>query len=79
MNGKAWEWCVAELRDKSTHFNKHGCSRVLDTGSSVRKSDMLVSKALCARFQFGLESVLAHNKGHKQDSVFIHVDPSPIC
>ena len=76
ISEKAWEWCVAELRDKAAYFKDNGYFRVLDTGSCVCKSDTLVSQGLCAQFQSGLESVLALHEGHRQDGVFTYVDPS---
>ncbi|KAJ5160179.1 uncharacterized protein N7482_007183 [Penicillium canariense] len=76
MSEKAWEWCVAELRDKGAYLKDNGYFRVLDTGSCVCKSDTLVSQGLCAKFRSGLESVLAQHEGHRQDGVYTYVDPS---
>jgi hypothetical protein len=75
LSEKAWEWCVAELRDKAVFFNDKGYTRVLDTGTCVCKSDTLASQELCAQFQSGLESVQAR---HEQDKggAFTYVDPS---
>jgi hypothetical protein len=75
MSEKAWEWCVAELRDKVTYLKDHGHFRVLDTGSCVCKSDTLASQDLCAQFQTGLEPVLAQHEGH-HDGIITYVDPS---
>ena len=33
MSEQAWNWCLAELRDKAVLFSKNHYIRVLDTGS----------------------------------------------
>jgi len=43
---KAWELCIAELRDKAVHFDKNQHVSVLDTGSCICKSDTLVPESL---------------------------------
>lgn len=76
MSEKAWEWCVAELRDKADYFKDKGHFRVLDTGSCVCKSDALGGQELCADFQSGLQSVLAQREEYGSDGVATYVDPA---
>jgi hypothetical protein len=76
MSHKAWEWCVAELRDKATYFQATGHVRVLDTGSCVCKSDVLGGPELCADFRSGIQSVLAQRDEPGRDGVASYVDPA---
>lgn len=48
LTDRAWEWCVQELRDKATDFSTKGFVAVLDTGSVVCKSDVLLQPDLVA-------------------------------
>jgi hypothetical protein len=77
MSNKAWEWCVAELRDKAAYLKEHGYVRVLDTGSCVCKSDTLAPDSLCAQLQSGLEPVIAKHRDRGEASgISTYVDPS---
>lgn len=46
ISEKAWEWCLAELRDKARKFEKTGYVSALDNGSGCIKSDRLVGEEL---------------------------------
>ncbi|KAH8900749.1 hypothetical protein GQ53DRAFT_632963 [Thozetella sp. PMI_491] len=76
MSEKAWEWCVAELRDKAAYLKEKGHLRVLDTGSCVCKSDVLDGQELCADFQSGLQPILVKREGTGSDGVSTYVDPA---
>jgi hypothetical protein len=80
---KAWDWCVAELRDKANAFNKSGRKsvRVLDVGSCVCKSDTLVHSALSDKFKEACTPLLAQSKAmdwqaNLNSQVLTLVDPS---
>jgi hypothetical protein len=44
ISEKAWDWCLAELQDKSRHFEETGCVPTLDTASGCIKSDTLIAE-----------------------------------
>lgn len=46
ISDMAWDWCLAELRDKAQRFERTGRILVLDTGSRVSKSDRRVPEVL---------------------------------
>lgn len=77
MSEKAWAWCVEELRGKANEFNQKQYLRVLDTGSCVCKSDILVPEQLHIDLQSGIKPLLTHQ--HPRDDgepVLSIVDPS---
>lgn len=58
MSEQAWNWCLAELRYKAVLFSKDQYIRVLDTGSCICKSDVLVPEALDAALRSGVAPLL---------------------
>lgn len=46
INDKAWDWCLLELRDKATYFEKNNTVLAFDTESPVCKSDTLIDDDL---------------------------------
>ncbi|TGO51359.1 hypothetical protein BOTNAR_0359g00090 [Botryotinia narcissicola] len=56
---KAWEWCLAELRDKARLFRTTNRVLALDAGACVSKSDTLVSKALMRELNMTIEELRA--------------------
>lgn len=46
ISDMAWDWCLAELRDKAKRLERIGRTLVLDSGSAVSKSDQRVPDAL---------------------------------
>ena len=44
MSDKAWDWCLAEMRDKAISYKETGAVLVLDTGSLVLKSDKSIRR-----------------------------------
>ncbi|TGO30775.1 hypothetical protein BPAE_0003g00590 [Botrytis paeoniae] len=46
ISEKAWEWCLAELRDKARLFSTTNRVLALDAGACVFKSDATVPKML---------------------------------
>lgn len=42
----AWNWCLAELRDKAKRFGRIGRVLALDAGSRISKSDQRVSESI---------------------------------
>ncbi|EHK18986.1 uncharacterized protein TRIVIDRAFT_204382 [Trichoderma virens Gv29-8] len=74
MSEKAWAWCIAELRDKANEYTQKQYIRVLDTGSCVCKSDILVPTALSVEFKSEIEPLLPTQIARDQISSI--VDPS---
>ncbi|KAF7946952.1 uncharacterized protein EAE97_004201 [Botrytis byssoidea] len=60
ISEKAWEWCLAELRDKARLFRTTNRVLALDAGACVSKSDTLVSKALMRELNMTIEELRAH-------------------
>ncbi|GLI81293.1 hypothetical protein PoHVEF18_009669 [Penicillium ochrochloron] len=48
---KAWDWCVAELRDKVHQFQETGLVMVLNASSGVCKSDSSIPQTLTTEIQ----------------------------
>lgn len=74
MSEKAWAWCVAELRDKANEYKQKQYVRVLDTGSCVCKSNILVPVTLGVDFKSELGPLLPVQSTGDQISNI--VDPS---
>jgi hypothetical protein len=55
---KAWEWCLAELKNKARESKRTGYVIVKDGDSPVAKSDRLVSLSLLQKLQRGLRPLL---------------------
>lgn len=73
ISAKAWDWSVMELRDKVLMYKKNQFIRILDAGSSVCKSDALVSESLRLQLKDGM-SPMMEQLDSNQDQSF--VDPS---
>ncbi|KAL7939878.1 hypothetical protein V8C35DRAFT_287955 [Trichoderma chlorosporum] len=73
MSEKARDWCVAELRDKADEYKQEQYIRVLDTGSCICKSDILVPTELSVHLKSELESSFQAQSTHDQISSI--VDP----
>lgn len=43
ISSKAWEWCLAELKDKALMFETTGHVLVYNTGAGICKSDTVVT------------------------------------
>ena len=50
-----WNWCVAELKDKTKQYEHDGFIRVLNTSSCMCKSDRAELQELSAASQAGME------------------------
>ncbi|KAH8593577.1 hypothetical protein B0O99DRAFT_688413 [Bisporella sp. PMI_857] len=81
ISDKAWNWCILELKDKAVDLNSKGFVRVMDAGSCVCKSDILVSTTLTEELKNAIEPLREEfwsynigNGSHKQISDI--VDPS---
>ncbi|TGO08231.1 hypothetical protein BTUL_0220g00100 [Botrytis tulipae] len=59
ISEKAWEWCLAELRDKARLFRTTNRVLALDAGACVSKSNTLVSKALMRELNMTIEELRA--------------------
>ena len=46
ISKRAWNWCLAELRDKAKYFEEHDFVLTLDTGSRCAKSDIIIDDNL---------------------------------
>jgi hypothetical protein len=78
---KAWEWCLAELRDKARESIRTGYVIVKDGDSPVAKSDRLVSLSLLQKLQNGLQPLLddwtpSSDESSNSSSLRHLVDPS---
>ncbi|OGM43098.1 hypothetical protein ABOM_008234 [Aspergillus bombycis] len=51
ISRKAWEWCLAELRDKAIQFKETGQILVLNSGSAVCKSDTIIPSSVGLKIQ----------------------------
>ncbi len=58
MSSKAWDWCVAELRDKSSELRATKRVRVFDSASRVCKSDALIPPGLLEQLQRSVSPLL---------------------
>lgn len=51
ISDKAWNWCIAELRDKAIEYEKCRFVRVVDTGSCACVADELLPISLASELQ----------------------------
>lgn len=58
ISDMAWNWCLAELRDKAKRFESTGRILVLDAGSRVSKSDRRVPEVLRQELKDAVRSLL---------------------
>ncbi|TGO34907.1 hypothetical protein BHYA_0177g00140 [Botrytis hyacinthi] len=61
ISEKAWEWCLAELRDKARLFRTKNRVLNLDAGACVSKSDTAVSTALMRELNMTIEELRAQS------------------
>jgi hypothetical protein len=73
ISGRAWGWCIMELRDKASMFEEDKLIRLFDAGSAVCKSDALVSDCLRLALKDGIAPML---KKSYSDQDQMLVDPS---
>ncbi|KAL1870237.1 hypothetical protein Daus18300_005302 [Diaporthe australafricana] len=82
MSDMAWDWCLAELRDKARRFEKTGRILVLDSGSTVSKSDQRVPESLRKELKDAVRPLLEQPDAEKDwhpgsdDKVLNFVHPS---
>jgi len=72
---KAWDWCLAELRDKALYFEQTGDIVVFNTGAGIVKSDA-VAEAIQTELRDATELLEADEKVPRQHAVLNLVDPS---
>lgn len=53
----AWDWCVAELRDKALYHDKFHLTHVFDSASRICKSDHLISEELLHKLAEEVEAL----------------------
>ncbi|KAF7114773.1 hypothetical protein CNMCM5793_000312 [Aspergillus hiratsukae] len=58
INDQTWSWCLKELQDKATDFEKRGYVLVLNTGSGVCKSDTAISATTQSQLQDAAVSLI---------------------
>ncbi|GIK05380.1 hypothetical protein Aspvir_009489 [Aspergillus viridinutans] len=58
LTPRAWEWCLAELKDKARESKRTGYVIIQDGDSPVAKSDTLVSSSLLQKLQQVLQPLL---------------------
>ncbi|KAJ0118767.1 hypothetical protein J7T55_013021 [Diaporthe amygdali] len=82
ISDKAWDWCMAELRDKATRFEKTGRVQVLDAASRISKSDRRVPRSLIQDLRDAVSPLLNRPNAEKDwhpgsdDKVLNLVHPS---
>ncbi|QIW96751.1 hypothetical protein AMS68_002269 [Peltaster fructicola] len=59
ISERAWNWCVSELQDKAKFFLEKSFVEVLDAGSLVYKSDVLLPEAFADRMAAALKPLQA--------------------
>lgn len=70
ISEKAWEWCVAELRDKAILFGSTKRVLNLDTGTSISKSDEVPS-GIRESFITEIASVYEGSLSQEQGTFFL--------
>ncbi|KAF4159897.1 hypothetical protein CNMCM6069_000403 [Aspergillus lentulus] len=82
ISPKAWEWCVAELRDKAQRWQETGLIVVLNAASGVCKSNNVIPPAVTAEIQDFVTSALKERAGQmdwepsSNQQVWNLIDPS---
>jgi hypothetical protein len=76
INDQTWSWCLKELQDKARDFEKRGYVLVLDTGSSVCKSDMAISATTQSQLQ---EAAAFLTKELEERMRYENVQKSPVA
>ncbi|KAG9667201.1 hypothetical protein KCU99_g6742, partial [Aureobasidium melanogenum] len=75
VSPKAWDWCLAELRDKAPYFEQTGNIVVFNTGAGIVKSDA-VAETIQTELRDAAELLEADEKAPRQQAVLNLVDPS---
>ncbi|KEQ78017.1 hypothetical protein M436DRAFT_37219 [Aureobasidium namibiae CBS 147.97] len=75
VSPKAWDWCLAELRDKALYFEQTGNIVVFNTGAGIIKSDA-VAERIQTELRDATELLEADEKVSRQHTVLDLVDPS---
>jgi hypothetical protein len=65
VSGRAWDWGLAELRDKVSSFEEDQFFRLMDAGSAACKSDTLISESLCITLKDGVGPLLEEPKARQ--------------
>ncbi|GFF28618.1 hypothetical protein IFM61606_10194 [Aspergillus udagawae] len=63
ISPKAWEWSEAALRDKAQRWQETGLIVVLNAGSGVCKSDIIIPPTVTAEIQDFVTSALNESAG----------------
>ncbi|KFZ15934.1 hypothetical protein V502_05326 [Pseudogymnoascus sp. VKM F-4520 (FW-2644)] len=74
ISGRAWDWCILELRDKALTFDKDRFVRLFDAGSAVCKSDVLVPESTRLNLKDGIAPLLKRSISYRNQEAL--VDPS---
>ncbi|KFY38791.1 hypothetical protein V495_06374 [Pseudogymnoascus sp. VKM F-4514 (FW-929)] len=79
ISARAWDWCLAELRDKASRFEEAQFVRLMDAGAAACKSDTLVSESLRVALRDNIAPLLEESKArqdHDPNQVLLElVDP----
>jgi hypothetical protein len=75
VSPRAWDWCLAELRDKALYFEQTGNIVVFNTGAGIVKSDA-VAEMIQTELRNAAELLEADEKAPRQQAVLNLVDPS---
>jgi hypothetical protein len=75
VSPKAWDWCLAELRDKALYFEQTGNIVVFNTGAGIVKSDA-VAEMIQTELRDAAELLEADENAPRQQVVLNLVDPS---
>ena len=67
LSDKAWDWCLAELRDKAALFGETRRVKILDAGSAVVKSDGLNYIKIQSELKRQVESIIAETPESAKD------------
>jgi hypothetical protein len=75
ISPKAWDWCLAELRDKALYFEQTGNIVVFNTGAGIVKSDA-VAEMIQTELREAAELLEADEKAPRQQAVLNLINPS---
>lgn len=79
ISARAWDWCLAELRDKASRIEGAQFVRLMDAGAAACKSDTLVSESLRVALRDDIAPLLEESKArqdHDPNQVLLElVDP----
>jgi hypothetical protein len=75
VSPKAWDWCLAELRDKALYFEQTGNIVVFNTGAGIVKSDA-IAEIIQTELRDAAELLEADENAPRQQAVPNLVDPS---